>query len=67
MMAIAYLVTLLIALGIAFVNPVISFILYFLIVVAVIILTAIGKWELVTTLPVRQRTDEQSTSETSDS
>ena len=56
MMAIAYLVTILIALGIAFVNPVISFVMYFLIVVAVIILTAIGKWELVTTLPVAQKT-----------
>jgi uncharacterized membrane protein len=57
MMAIAYLVTILIALGIAFVNPVISFIMYFLIVVAIIILTTIGKTELVTTLPVAQKTE----------
>lgn len=59
MMAIAYLTTILIALGIAFVNPVISFILYFLIVTAVIILTAIGKFELVTILPVTRKTEEQ--------
>ena len=59
MMAIAYLTKILIALGIAFVNPVISFILYFLIVTAVIILTAIGKFELVTILPVTRKTEEQ--------
>jgi uncharacterized membrane protein len=59
MMAIAYLTTILIALGIAFVNPVISFILYFLIVATVIILTAIGKFELVTILPVTRKTEEQ--------
>jgi uncharacterized membrane protein len=59
MMAITYLVTILIALGIAFVNPVISFFLYFLIVVAVIILTAIGRWDLVTTLPVAQKTEDK--------
>jgi len=58
MMAIAYLVTILIALGISFVSPVISFILYFLIVVAVIILTAIGKAELVVALPVSPKTKE---------
>ena len=58
LMAIAYLVFILIALGIAFVNPVISFILYFLIVVGVIILTAIGKTELVVTLPVGQTNKE---------
>ena len=57
LMAIAYLATILIAIGIAFVNPVISFILYFLIVVAVILLTAIGRGELVTTLPVNQKTE----------
>jgi len=59
MMAITYLVTILIALGIAFVNPVISFVLYFLIVVAVIILTAIGRWDLVVTLPVAQKTEDK--------
>jgi uncharacterized membrane protein len=67
MMAIAYLAAILIALSIAFVNPVISFILYFLIVVAVIILTAIGKQELVTTLPVRQSNDKGSSLKASDS
>jgi len=66
MMAIAYLVTILIALGFAFVNPVISFILYFLIVVAVISLTAIGKVELVTTLPVGQKTEKQRIQEEED-
>jgi uncharacterized membrane protein len=59
MMAITYLTIILIALGISFINPLISFILYFLIVVAVIILTAIGKTELVTVLPVTHKTDEQ--------
>ena len=58
-MAIAYLVTILVAIGLAFVNPVVSFIMYFLIVVAVIVLTAIGRWELVTTLPVAQRTEDK--------
>ena len=67
LMAVAYLVIILIALGIAFVNPVISFILYFLIVVAVIILTAIGKEELVVALPVRQSNEKGSTQEESDS
>ena len=52
MMAIAYLVLIVIATCIAFANPVISFILYFVIVVAVIILTAIGRTELVVALPV---------------
>jgi uncharacterized membrane protein len=66
LMAIAYMVTILIALGITFVNPVVSFIMYFLIVLAVIILTAIGKWELVTTLPVRQGNDKVSKQEESD-
>jgi len=59
LMAITYLIIILVAVGIAFVNPVISFILYFLIVLAVIILTAIGKWELVTVLPVGQKTEKQ--------
>ena len=63
MMAIAYLVTILIALVIAFVNPVISFILYFLIVVAVIVLTAIGKTEMVVALPMGQKNTEQSVRE----
>jgi uncharacterized membrane protein len=65
-MAIAYLIFILIALGIAFVNPVISFILYFLIVVAIILLTAIGKWELVITLPVAQETEGPSLEEYKD-
>ena len=63
MMAVAYLVTILVALGIAFVNPAISFVVYFLIVVGVIILTAMGKWELVTTLPVALKSEERSTKE----
>jgi uncharacterized membrane protein len=66
-MAIAYLVFILIALGIAFFSPVISFVMYFLIVVAVIILTTIGKVELVVTLPVRQSNDRETKQEKSGS
>ena len=57
MMAIIYIVTILIALGIAFVNPIISFLLYFLIVVAVIIFAAIGKWEYIVTVPLNTTTE----------
>jgi len=67
LMAMAYLIIILVALGLSFLNPVISFILYFLIVVAVIILTAMGKVELVTTLPVRQSNERGSEQEKGDS
>ena len=67
LMAIVYLVIILVALGLSFLNPVISFIMYFLIVVAVIILTAMGKVELVTTMPVRQSNEKGSKQEESDS
>jgi uncharacterized membrane protein len=58
-MAIVYLSIILIAISIAFVNPVISFVLYFLIVAIVIILTAVGKQEFVTTLPLGQNSELQ--------
>jgi uncharacterized membrane protein len=62
-MAIGYLATILVAICIALLSPVISFIMYFLIVAAVIILTAIGKQEFVTTLPVSQKSVLQSIKE----
>jgi hypothetical protein len=43
-MAIAYLVAILVALGVLFVNPLISFDPYLLIVAVVSVLTAIGRW-----------------------
>ena len=66
MMAIAYLVIILVALGVSFISPVVTFILYFLIVVAVIVLTAMGKVELVVTLPVGTKTEEKNVSEDND-
>lgn len=64
--AIAYLTAILIAIGIAFINPIVSFVIYFLIVVAVIVLTAIGKVEFVTTLQISQKNEKQSTQEEED-
>jgi uncharacterized membrane protein len=50
-MGFVYFALILLALGISFVSPVASFAIYGFIVVADIILTAIGKWELVMTWP----------------
>jgi hypothetical protein len=50
-----YIAITLVGVGIAFINPIISFILYFLIVAVVITLTAVGKVDLVIMLPVSTR------------
>jgi uncharacterized membrane protein len=59
LMGIVYLVTTLVGVGVAFVNPIISFILYFLIVAVVVTLTAMGKVELVVMLPVSTQQTEK--------
>ena len=50
-----YMVATLVAIGISFINPVISFILYFLIGLAIIIFTSIGKSELVIVVPLTDK------------
>lgn len=55
LMGVVYIAITLVGVGIAFINPIISFILYFLIVAVVITMTAIGKVELVIMLPVASR------------
>jgi len=60
LMGLVYTIIMLSAVGISFVNPIISFFIYGFIVVAFIILTALGRQELVMTMPTAPKSGQNS-------
>jgi uncharacterized membrane protein len=60
LMGLVYALIMLPAIGISFVNPVISFFIYGFIVVAFIIFTALGRQEIVMTVPTAPKSEQNS-------
>jgi len=58
LMGLFYTIIMLSAIGISFVNPVISFFIYGFIVVAFIIFTALGRAEIAMTMPTAHKSEE---------